>query len=153
MGRKAWLLLFGATVVACAARTEIGDMDADTELDSSLPDVEEPDVSLPDVSPPPDDVIVIDVTPPPPPPFDAEPPPFDAQPPPFDAEPPPFDAEPPPDDGGTTCPDTCTHNHECQKQCTPHLTTGRYCCDQETETCYAWTGNHCPPQIIDAGFD
>ena len=141
MRRSFLLLLFvPAAFVACAARTEIGDT-VDDEPDSSLLDAPPPI----DVSPPPDDAIAFDVSPPPPP-DDAQPPP-----PPIDAAPPPIDA---PDDVEVpSCPDTCFNNHQCEQQCTPHLQSGRYCCDDQTNTCYAWSGKHCPIQVFDAGFD
>ncbi len=139
-------LLFGFAsliVVACAARTDLGTLE---ESDSSVPDANI-DVTLPDVTvdvtpppPPPDDVIVVDVTPPPPPPDDAS----------TDV----IIIDAPDDAPVTTCPDNCTSNHECEQQCTPKLLSGRYCCDEQTNSCYAWSGKHCPPIIIvDAGFD
>lgn len=144
MRRSAWLLvLVVPSFVACGARSELRDVDgSDEETDSSVPDVTF-DVSPPDVVPP-IDVIVVDVTPPPPPPVDAsDDPPEDVAP---DV---PDDVEPPP-----SCPDTCASDNECQQQCTPPLQNGVYCCDQQTATCYAWSGNtFCPVPIIDAGFD
>lgn len=120
----------------CAARTELED--PVDEIDASL-DVEQ-DVAL-DVTPPPppDDVIVPDVTPPPPPPQDAS----------VDV----IVVDAPDDAPLPWCPDDCTSNHECEKLCTPPLQSGRYCCDEQTNTCYAWSGKHCPSNIFDAGFD
>lgn len=136
MRRPLFFLLFAPALVACAARSEISDLDADDE---------EPDSSLPDVSvdvappPPPEDasvdVIVLDVSPPP---IDA---PEDVE---EDVE---SDVEIP------SCPDPCFSNHQCEKQCAPALVSGRYCCDEQTNTCYAWAGKHCPIAIVDAGFD
>ena len=126
-------------IVACGARTDIPG--SEDEVDGSIADAAS-DTTLPDVT--------ADVSPPPPPPDDAQPPPpppDDAQPPP--PPPPPQDAEPPPPD----CNITCTHNHQCEQQC-PGLGPGeRWCCDELVETCYAFTGKHCPQQIFDAGFD
>ena len=154
------LLFFLSTMIACAARTEVADDDED--LDASSPDAAQ-DVTVPDVTPPPPPD---DAQPPPPPPDDAEPPP----PPPDDAEPPPppqIDAAPPPPppiDAGppdapeTTCPDQCTSNHECENQCTPQLEQGRYCCDKQTSSCFAWVDRHCPtpksstPALIERRF-
>ncbi|HEY1959945.1 MAG TPA: hypothetical protein VGH28_30260 [Polyangiaceae bacterium] len=142
MRRAFFFLLFASAAIACAARTEISDLDADDEEpDSSFADVTPPppdDVSVPDVSVP-------DVTPPPPPDdasvdvivLDVQPPPIDA----------PDDIEVP------SCPDPCFSNHQCENECSPALVSGRYCCDEQTNTCYAWSGKHCPIVIFDAGFD
>jgi hypothetical protein len=145
MRRTLLLVWCGSILAACAARTELsdlGDMDASTDdaaADATLDHAPSDDAGPPDTS--------IDV-------FD-EPPAFDAP-----DEPPLFDApdEPPIDDAGPDvigplCPADCTSNFECQQQCTPHLSSGRYCCDQQTATCYAFAHHFCPPIIFDAGFD
>jgi len=160
--RLVFVLMTGISM-ACAARTEIADDEDD--LDASSPDAAQ-DVTVIDVTPPPppDDATPPpdDATPPPPPPIDAAPPPppDDAAPPPppIDAAPPPppDDAGPPPIDAGpppTTCPDPCHSNHECEHQCSPPLESGRYCCDKQTETCFAYAGFLCPAEIPDASLD
>ena len=138
-----WLLL----IVACGARTDVPG--GEDELDGSVADVGVPDSTFPDVK--------VDVSPPPPPPDDAQPPP--PPPPPDDAEPPPPPPDdagpppPPPDDGGPPeCNVTCKHNHDCQQQCPGIGPSERWCCDEQTEICYAFAGKHCPG-IVDAGFD
>ncbi len=112
----------------CGSRSELG---IDDELDGSLADVWQ-DGSAEDVT--------VDVT---------------------------LDAPPPPDasdgsvedgavdagvDGGPECVPDCTHNFQCEVTCPP-LSTGRWCCDEQTNTCYAFAGKHCPNPIFDAGFD
>jgi len=154
--RRLWFLALASLIAACAARTELADLDGSVDEDGSVIDatidqVEPPDGTTIDVTPPPEDAL--------PPPEDALPPPEDALPPPEDALPPPEDALPPPEDSGPDappppeCPEDCTSNHECQTQCTPPLTQGRYCCDIQTGSCYAYPHHFCPIQILDAGFD
>lgn len=55
-------------------------------------------------------------------------------------------------DAGPQCIADCTHNFQCEQTC-PTLQTGRWCCDEQIGTCYAFAGKHCPAQIFDAGFD
>ncbi len=55
-------------------------------------------------------------------------------------------------DAGPQCIPDCTHNFQCEQTC-PTLQTGRWCCDEQVGTCYAFSGKHCPQQIFDAGFD
>jgi hypothetical protein len=137
MRRTLLLVWCGSVLAACAARTELsdlGDVDASTSddaaADATIGDAPSDDAGPPDTS--------IDV-------FE-ELPAVDAP------------DEPPVDDAGPDvivplCPADCTSNHECQQQCTPHLSNGRYCCDQQTATCYAFAHHFCPPIIFDAGFD
>ena len=133
--RRLWFLALASLIAACAARTELADLEGSVDDDGSVIDA-----TIDQVEPP--DGTTIDVTPPP---EDALPPPEDALPPPEDSGP---DAPPPPE-----CPEDCTSNHECQTQCTPPLTQGRYCCDIQTGSCYAYPHHFCPIQILDAGFD
>lgn len=55
-------------------------------------------------------------------------------------------------DTGPQCIPDCTHNFQCEQTC-PTLQSGRWCCDEQIGTCYAFAGKHCPAQIFDAGFD
>ncbi len=124
-----------ASSVACGARTDIpGEEDLDgsvvpdaIEHDSTVQDSPVADVTI--------DAVVKDVT-------MADVPTVDVI-----EEPPPPPPPPPP-----SCGTSCTHNYQCELTCAP-LPSGRWCCDEQVGTCYAWSGKHCPAQIFDAGFD
>jgi len=130
--RRAFAFACLSIIVACGARTDIPN--GGEEDDASVPDATPFDATLPDVS--------ADITPPPPPP--PPPPPDDAQP------PPPIDGGPPPP---PDCNITCKHNFKCEQQCPDIGPIDRWCCDEQTETCYAFAGKQCPQTIFDAGFD
>ena len=110
---------------ACGARTDIPDGE---ELDGSVvQDATEHDSTLPDA--PGVDVIVKDV-------IVEDVVTVDV-----------VDEPPPPE-----CVPTCTQNFQCALTCPP-IQNGLWCCDEQVGTCYAFSGQLCPPQIIDAGFD
>lgn len=59
-------------------------------------------------------------------------------------------------DAGTTakdpvCPSKCSADSDCQKGC-PSASSGVYCCDGKTSTCYAYSSATCPaPPAPDGG--
>lgn len=115
-------------VAGCGARTDIPDGE---ELDGSVvQDATEHDSTLPDS--PAVDVIVKDVVT-----EVAE-----------DVVTVDVTEEPPPPE----CVPSCTQNFQCALTCPP-VQNGIWCCDEQVGTCYAFSGQLCPPQIIDAGFD
>ena len=150
--RLVGLLLLGSCLYGCGASTELG-VPEEEELDSSMPtedageDHTVHDASM-DTTVPDDVIVILDA-----PVEDAIV--FDA---PIEDAPiedaPIEDApvEDAPSDSGPECPSDCTSNHECESMC-PGLTSGRYCCDIQTGSCYAYPHHFCPIQILDAGFD
>lgn len=122
---------FALLCAACGARTELSETD---ELDGSLPDVSLDDVVYKDVAQDATEDAALDSTP------DVS----DGSE--QDAE---IDAG---FDSGPQCIPDCTHNYQCEISCPP-ISTGRWCCDDQTGVCYAFAGKHCPHPIFDAGFD
>ncbi len=113
---------------ACGSRSELG---IDDEFDASLPDASQ-DVALQDVTLD----VVIDTTP------------VDAS----DGAVKDAALDVIETDGGPQCIPDCMHNFQCEVTCPP-ISMGRWCCDEQTNTCYAFAGKHCPNPIFDAGFD